>query len=303
MVSPPGQNIPRGYDRRYTIPAIEPPGKIMMSSKRTRTRIGIGGWTFTPWRDNFYPKGLKQAEELSFASRRLGTIEINGTFYRTQNAEIFRRWAEQTPDGFVFSVKAHRVTTHRKVLAEARDSIEAFLGSGLTALGEKLGPILWQFAPTKKFDAEEFGGFLQGLPRRREGRDLRHVVEVRHESFCTEAFIDLLRHHEVAVCYTDSPKFPAIADLCTDFVYARLLRADAAHKAGYAPRDLDRWSKRVRLWEQGRAPDDLPLVASLQPPRKSGHDCFIYMINGAKEKAPAAAMALGERLGVQPSVE
>ncbi len=269
----------------------------------SRIRIGIGGWTFAPWRDNFYPKGLSQAKELAYASRQLRTIEINGTFYRTQNAKTFANWAEQTPDDFVFSVKAHRLTTHRKALGEARDSVEMFLGSGILALAEKLGPIVWQFAPTKQFDAEEFAVFLQCLPKRREGRDLRHVVEVRHDSFCTEAFIDLLRRHEVAVCYADSPKFPAIADLCADFVYARLLRAEASYKAGYAPRDLDHWAARVKTWEEGRAAEDLPLVGPRQPPRKSGRDCFIYMINGAKEKAPAAAMALGERLGIQTSAE
>ena len=237
------------------------------------------------------------------AQRRMVVKQINGTFYRTQNAKTFAHWAEQTPDDFVFSVKAHRVTTHRKALAEARDSVEMFLGSGLLALAEKLGPIVWQFAPTKKFDAEEFAAFLECLPKRREGRDLRHVVEVRHESFCAEAFIGLLRRYEVAVCYADSPKFPAIADLCADFVYARLLRAQASYKAGYAPRDLDHWAERIRSWEEGRAPEDLPLMAAGQPPRKSGRDCFIYMINGAKEKAPAAAMALGERVGIQVSAE
>jgi uncharacterized protein YecE (DUF72 family) len=272
------------------------PGNLVATS--TRTKIGIGGWTFAPWRNNFYPKNLPQAQELAFASRQLTSIEINATFYRTQSADTFRRWADATPEDFVFSVKAHRVTTHRKVLAEARESVENFLGSGLLALGQRLGPVLWQFAPTKKFEAEDFAGFLDCLPRRREGRDLRHVVEIRHESFCTEAFIDLLRRHEIAVCYTDSPKFPAIADLCADFVYARLQKADAGHKAGYAPRELDRWAGRIRMWEEGGAPEDLPRIAADGTGRKAARDCFIYMIDGAKEKAPAAALALAERLGI-----
>jgi uncharacterized protein YecE (DUF72 family) len=262
-----------------------------------RTRIGIGGWNFAPWRGGtFYPKGLPQAQELAFASRELGTIEINGTFYRGQSADTFRRWADQTPPDFIFSVKAHRVTTHRKQLSDAKESVGMFVGS-VIALGQKLGPILWQFAPTKKFDAEEFAGFLAHLPREKEGIKLRHVVEVRHESFCTPAFIDLLRQHEIAVCYTDSPKFPAIADLCADFVYARLLRSQSTFEAGYAPHELDRWAERIRAWGEGGAPEDLPHMAAADVGRKTGRDCFIYMIDGAKEKAPAAARALAARLG------
>ena len=261
----------------------------------TRVRIGIGGWNFAPWRGSFYPRGLPQAQELAFASRQLGSIEINATFYRTQTADTFGRWAAETPQDFVFSVKAHRLTTHRKLLADARPSIETFLDSGVLALGAEARTDPLAVRVDQTFDAADFAAFLESLPRQREGRRLRHVVEVRHASFCTPAFVDLLRRHDVAVCTTDSPKFPRIADLCADFVYARLQRAEASYKAGYAPRELDRWAERIRTWEEGGAPADLPRISAGDADRR-GRDCFIYMIDGAKEKAPAAARALIERL-------
>jgi uncharacterized protein YecE (DUF72 family) len=262
----------------------------------TRIRVGIGGWSFAPWRSNFYPRGLVQAQELAYASRKVTAIEINATFYRTQSADSFRRWAGETPDDFVFSVKAHRLTTHRKRLAESGPAIDHFLGSGVLELGPKLGPLLWQFAPTKKFEAEDFAAFLAALPRRAEGRELRHVVEVRHESFCDKAFVALARHHACAICLADSDKYPMIADLSADFVYVRLQCAAAALETGYPPTAIAAWGERARIWAEGMAPKDLPYLAEQEAKRPQGRDGFIFFIAGAKERNPAAAAALIERL-------
>jgi len=258
------------------------------------TRVGIGGWTFEPWRGVFYPKGLKQAEELSYASRKLTSIEINATFYRTQSAQSFRRWAADTPDDFVFSVKAPRTATQRKILAEARPSIERFLDSGITELGPKLGPILWQFAPWTAFHTDDFAAFLALLPKTRNAQPLRHAVEVRHKSFGTPDFVGLLRQHQAAVVFVDSEKHPPIPDVTADFVYARLERTLKDEPTGYPPAALDQWVKRIRQWEKGAVPSDLPALAA--PAAAGPRDCFIYFISGAKEKAPLAAMALIEHL-------
>jgi uncharacterized protein YecE (DUF72 family) len=258
-------------------------------------RVGIGGWTFAPWRGTFYPADLKQADELQYASQRLTTIEINGTFYRAQSAASFKKWRDATPDGFVFSVKGHRAVVNNRKLAEAGGAIDWFFKSGVLELGDKLGPILWQFAPFKRFDREDFGGFLGLLPRTVGGRALMHVVEARHESFLVPDFTALLREHDVAVVYADSDEHPAIADVTAGFVYARLQRTTDKHETGYAAADLDRWAARTRLWESGGVPDDLPQLAKTAPP-KAKRPVFVYMISGAKVRAPAAAMALLERL-------
>ena len=258
-------------------------------------RVGIGGWVFAPWRGEFYPKGLPQARELEHASRQLTSIEINGTFYRTQKPDSFRKWAQETPDDFVFSVKGPQFATNRRVLAEAGSSIERFFASGVLELKSKLGPVLWQMAPTKKFDPEDFAGFLALLPPQLEGRAIRHVVEVRHESFLAPAFIELLRKFSVAAVVVESDKHPLIADLTSDFVYARLQRTSAKEQTGYPPKALDTWAKRAQAWEKGDAPDDLAAIVDKAAP-KTKRDVFIYMISGAKVRAPAAAMALIERL-------
>jgi len=259
-------------------------------------RVGIGGWVYEPWRGAFYPKGLRQAEELACASRKVTSIEINGTFYGTQKPESFRRWADETPDDFIFSLKGPRYATHRRVLAEAGESIERFLASGVLELESKLGPLVWQFAPTKKFDAEDFAAFLALLPERLDGRSIRHAVEARHESFVSPAFVDLLRKHSVAPVLVDSEKHPMIADVTSDFVYLRLERSSETIETGYKPAELDRWGNRAKTWAEGGAPDDLPTIAA---PMSGGRkrDVFIYMISGAKVRAPAAAMALLDRLG------
>lgn len=258
-------------------------------------RVGIGGWTYAPWRGTFYPADLKQAEELKYASRHLTTIEINGTFYRTQSAASFRKWRDETPDDFVFAVKGHRAVVNSKKLAEAGEGIDWFFKSGVLELGDKLGPVLWQFAPFKKFNAEDFAAFLKLLPREAGGRSLQHVVEVRHDSFRIPEFVALLREHNVAVVYADSDDYPAIADVTADFVYARLQRTQDENDTGYAAADLDRWAGRARLWESGGVPDDLPQVDTTAPP-KTPRPVFINMISGAKVRAPAAAMALIERV-------
>jgi uncharacterized protein YecE (DUF72 family) len=258
-------------------------------------RVGIGGWTFEPWRGVFYPDKLPQARELSFASRAVTSIEINGTFYGSQKPSSFRKWAEETPDDFIFSLKGPRFATNRKKLAEAGESIERFLTSGVTELGPKLGPLLWQMAPTKKFEEDDFAAFLALLPKTHEGHALRHVVEVRHESFRDPRFVALLRRFGVALVFADSEKYPAFADLTADFVYARLMSAEEKNPTGYNPAAVKKWAAHSTAWESGLDPEDLPHID--KPAKKTrARDVFVYMINGAKIRAPAAAKALIARL-------
>lgn len=254
-------------------------------------RVGIGGWIYEPWRGTFYPKGLKHADELRHASRALTAIEINGTYYRLPTAASFAKWHDETPDGFVFSVKASRYATQRKILAEAGESVQRFVGPALAELGPKLGPIVWQFATTKAFDAGDFGAFLGLLPRELAGQPLRHAVEVRHPSFRTEAFLDLARSHGVAAVFADSDEFPSFADTTADFVYARLMKPMPDEASGYAPDEIAAWARRAREWEAGREPTDLPCVAEATKRKRSPRDVFLFYISGAKERAPAAAVA------------
>ena len=263
--------------------------------KQGSIRVGVGGWTYEPWRKTFYPKGLSQKKELEYASRHLTAIEINGTYYSTQKPAVFAKWRDETPEGFVFSVKASRFATNRKVLADAGESIERFVNSGLGELGDKLGPLLWQFMPTKKFDPEDFGAFMRLLPQKLDGRTLRHVLDVRHESFMTSEFLALAKKHNAATVFADSDDYPSFADATADFIYARLMRTQSKIKTGYAPKALDGWAKRATTWAQGKEPADLPRVTKAAAP-KAKRDVFIFMISGAKERAPAAAQALIERL-------
>jgi uncharacterized protein YecE (DUF72 family) len=258
-------------------------------------RVGIGGWVFAPWRGGFYPKGLPQARELSHASRSVTSIEINSTFYRTQKPDSFRKWADETPDDFVFSLKGPQFATNRRVLAEAGPSIERFFDSGVLELKSKLGPIFWKMAPTKTFEPEDFAAFLALLPHEVGGKAIRHAVEVRHASFVSPDFIALLRKFSVAPVLVESDKHPLIADVTGDFVYARLQRTAEAVPTGYPPQALATWAKRARSFADGGTPDDLATIA---PPVKAKTKCdvFIYMISGAKLRAPAAAMALIEKL-------
>ncbi len=266
-----------------------------MAGKSGHIYIGIGGWTFAPWRGVFYPEKLAQSKELAYAAERLTSIEINGTYYGSQKPESFRKWASEVPDGFVFSVKGPRFATNRRVLAEAGDSIKRFYDSGVLELGDRLGPVLWQFAPTKKFDAADFGAFLALLPRKLGGRTLRHVVEVRHDSFRTPAFIALLREFAIPVVYADHATYPAIADVTADFVYARLQTGKDTVKTAYPPKALDAWAGRFRLWAEGGEPDDLPRVDTA-PAKKQRRDVFAYVIHEGKIRAPACAMELIARV-------
>lgn len=269
--------------------------KAATPAPTTRVRVGVGGWTFEPWRNNFYPAGLAQTRELEYASRQLSAIEINGTFYGSQKPSSFAKWRDETPDDFVFSMKATRYATNRKVLGEAGESIERFVKSGIAELRTKLGPILWQFASTKKFEPEDFEAFLKLLPREVEGLPLRHALDVRHASFMTEQYLDLARRYRCATVFTDSDDYPSFADVTGEFVYARLMRTDASLKAGVAPKQLDRWAEIAGLWRAGQEPDDLPRVAATRA-EATPRDVFMYFISGAKEKAPAAAVELIKRL-------
>ncbi|MEK1851511.1 MAG: DUF72 domain-containing protein [Phyllobacterium sp.] len=259
-------------------------------------RTGIGGWIFEPWRGTFYPKGLSKTKELEYAGQHLQTIEINSTYYGTQKPATFAKWASQVPDGFVFSVKGNRFVTNRRVLAEAGDSIEYFVKSGIVELGDRLGPLVWQLAPTKKFDADDFGAFLELLPKKHDGLPLRHAVEVRNASFIDPDFIALARKNDVAVVYAEHVEYPEIADITADFVYARLQKGDDAIDTAYPAAALDKWAERVKLWARGGEPDDLPLASPKQHATTQARDVFVYFIHEGKVHAPQAAQALKQRV-------
>jgi uncharacterized protein YecE (DUF72 family) len=246
-----------------------------------RIRIGIGGWTYEPWRDNFYPKGLPASRELEYASRQLSAIEVNGTYYSTMKPATFAKWRDETPEGFVFSLKANRFATNRRELAGAGESIARFVASGIAELGDKLGPVVWQFMPTKRFERDDFEAFLKLLPRETGGRPLRHVMDVRHESFATDEYLELARRYGCATVHTDSEKFPAIADAGSDLAYLRLMRSDAACPTGYPPAQLEQWAQGCRAWAA----------------QASQREVFVFFINGAKERAPAAALQLMRLVG------
>lgn len=256
-------------------------------------RVGIGGWTYEPWRGGvFYPEGLPHAKELAHASRRVTTIEINGTYYSTQKPASFRKWAAETPDDFVFAVKGPRYTVNRRELAGAKDSLDRFFESGVSELGAKLGPILWQLAPTKTFDDADIAAFLDLLPRKIGDLPIRHALEPRHPSFATPAYVALARKARIATVYADHEKYPAIADVTGDFVYARLQQSQADQKTGYSPAALKKWAACATTWAEGGAPAALDLVAPEPAGKPKPRDVFVYMISGAKERAPAAAEAL-----------
>lgn len=244
-------------------------------------RVGIGGWDFAPWRETFYPPEVPLKRALEYASSVLTTIEINGTFYRNAKPEHFAGWAQRTPDDFVFSVKASRYATNRKVLGEAGESIERFMDSGLSELGDKLGPILWQLAATKRFDPDDLEAFFKLLPPKLGKRKLRHVLDARHESFLCQDYLTLARKYKVATVLTDSPKFPNFSETTSrDFVYARLMHARSEVATGYTRPALKKWAAQAQAWADG-----------------GKRAVFVYFINGAKERAPAAALELQRNLG------
>lgn len=237
-------------------------------------RVGIGGWNFEPWEGTFYPDDLPKKRQLEFAGKELRTIEVNGTYYSSQKPATFAKWAAEVPDGFIFSLKASRFVTNRRVLSEAGESMERFLTQGLTELGDRLGPILWQFAPTKKFDAEDFEGFLKLLPEKQDGLKLRHVVEVRNPSFQVPDFVKLIEKYKVAVVLAEHADYPMIADVTGDFVYARLQKGSDEVKTCYPPKDLDRWAERLKTFAAGGEPDDLEKAAPERQPETAPRDVF-----------------------------
>jgi len=283
-------------------------------------RIGISGWRYAPWRGTFYPKGLIQAAELQYAASRLNSIEINGSFYALQRPESYRKWAEQTPDDFRFSVKGPRFITHLKKLTDVDTPLANFFASGVLALGPKLAPVLWQLPPTLGFDAGRMNNFLSRLPRssaaaaelaqahdeRLDGRaltvtdadrPLRHAVEVRHPSFVTPEFVELLRAQQVALVVADTAqRFPFLDDVTADFVYVRLHGDEELYVSGYGDEALDRWANRVRDWNAGRTPPTENTVATPAPPRAEGRDVYVYFDNDVKTHAPFDAISLANRL-------
>jgi uncharacterized protein YecE (DUF72 family) len=270
--------------------------KKTMTPRDGHVRVGIGGWTYAPWRSNFYPDGLQQRLELEFASRQLTTIEINGTWYGAQKPPTYAKWRNETPDGFVFSLKAPRYATQGKTLAGAGKTIQGFIFGGLSELGDRLGPISWQLAPNRQFVRDDLAAFLDLLPRELDGRPLRHVLEVRHESFKCPGYLALAREHRVPTVFTDSSDYPSFADVTGDFVYARLMRSKSSIKTGYSAAALDTIAAHARAWTKGAAPADLPYVGPQSKAKPAQREVFIYFISAAKERNPAAALSLLKRL-------
>jgi uncharacterized protein YecE (DUF72 family) len=267
----------------------------MRHDANPKIRVGIGGWTYAPWRGAFYPDGLPHRSELDYASRRLGTIEINGTYYGSQKPQSFAKWYDETPDDFIFSLKGPRFATNRRVLAEAGSSVERFFSSGVTELKEKLGPVNWQFMPTKTFDAEDFRAFLDLLPGEVDGRKIRHAVELRHASFANPECVKLARERDVAIILAGDSAFPQIADITSSFVYIRIMGTSESEESGYSEKAIDLWVERMRQLSAGTIPDGF--AAPCGPPaRAAGRDVFLYVISGFKLRNPAAAMALTRRL-------
>jgi uncharacterized protein YecE (DUF72 family) len=293
-------------------------------SRGGTVRIGISGWTYAPWRGNFYPPGLPHTDELSYASRQVDTIEINGTFYGLQRPDAFARWYDETPAGFVFAVKGPRFITHIRRLREIETPLANFFASGVLRLEEKLGPVLWQFPPSFRFSAERLNHFFALLPRDTEAaailakghsdwladrawaktgqqRELRHAIEIRHESFLDPAFVALLRHHKVALVFADSVAWPYAEDVTADFAYLRLHGSEELHASGYSDEALDHWGARIKLWAEGLEPNDARRAApDADPPKKIPRDVYAYFDNDAKVRAPVDARSLRARVARLP---
>jgi uncharacterized protein YecE (DUF72 family) len=289
-------------------------------SRPAHIRIGISGWTYGGWRGHFYPAGLRHSDELSYASRQVDTIEINGTHYSLQHPDSFARWHDETPEGFVFAVKGSRFITHLKQLRDIETPLANFFASGVLRLEEKLGPFLWQFSPRFRFDNERLEHFLSLLPPDSEAaaalgerhdhrlkgrawtrtgrkRRLRHAIEIRHRSFLDAAFVALLRRHRIALVFADSVEWPYAEDLTADFVYLRLHGSEELYASGYSEEALDHWASRIKLWARGLQPNDARLTApELTPPRLTARDVFVYFDNDAKVRAPVDAHSLKAKL-------
>lgn len=289
-------------------------------SRSGTVRIGISGWAYGGWRGNFYPPGLRRADELHYASRQVDTIEINGTHYSLQRPGSFARWRDETPEDFIFAIKGSRFITHLKQLRDIETPLANFFASGVLRLEEKLGPFLWQFSPRFRFDAVRLNHFLSLLPRDSEAaaslagrhdhrlagrawtqtegrRELRHAIEIRHPSFLDPAFIALLRHQQIALVFADSVEWPYAEDLTADFVYLRLHGSEELYASGYSDDALDDWAARVRLWARGLEPNDAHLIApKVRPPCRNVRDVYVYFDNDAKVRAPVDARALRTKL-------
>jgi uncharacterized protein YecE (DUF72 family) len=285
-----------------------------------QTRIGISGWTYAPWRGTFYPKKLKQREELAYASRQLNAIEINGTFYSLQRPKSFALWYEQTPDDFVFSIKGGRYITHIKRLRDVAPALANFFASGVLRLEEKLGPILWQLPPNFKFDAEVLAAFFELLPRDtvaaaemakkhepflkgrvwmdvKTARPLRYAMEVRHESFRTPAFVELLRKHGIAMCIAETAgKWPFMEDVTADFLYVRLHGDEQLYVSGYTDEALDEWARKIDAWREGNQPEKGARVSKKAPLKQRQREVFVYFDNDLKVRSPVDAMSLAKKL-------
>ncbi len=263
-------------------------------------RVGVGGWTYEPWRGTFYPANLPQKRELEYAAGKLTSIEINGTFYGSQKPASFAKWRDETPAGFVFAVKGPRYATQRRALSGAGPTIERFLNSGLLELKDKLGPINWQLAPTTKFEPVDFEAFLKLLPASAAGRPLRHAVEVRHKSFVVSEFVDMMRHYGIAIVIAGDSEYPQIADVTAPFVYVRIMGTHPDEPLGYSQAALDTWARRARCWADGGTPEGLETVTSPpEGPRGVAgveREVFMYVISGHKVANPAAAQGLIERV-------
>ncbi len=278
--------------------------EVSLPAPAANIRVGIGGWNFAPWRGRFYPASLPQTQELHFASRRMTAIEVNGTFYRNQTPASYARWAAETPDGFLFAIKASRAATYRDNPSEVAIAVEHFLRSGLEELGSKLGPIIWQFPPSRAFDHGAMAGFLRLLPPTLNGIRLRHVIEATHPSFAVPAWIELLRQYNAAAAIVERDDEP-LADVTTDFVYARLERNDLAAPSGYPEPALIAWAGRLQTWARGGEVADLPQAAGQREPDRAAaeatpRDCFVFFIGGDKQRAPDAAQAMLARLRAEP---
>ena len=286
-----------------------------------KVRIGVSGWRYTQWRGNFYPKGLPQARELAHAAQIFPSIELNGSFYSLQRPSSYALWARQTPPGFVFAVKGSRYITHMLRLRDIRAAAANFFASGLFELGDKLGPLLWQFPPNMAFEPDLFEAFFRLLPRttasaaelagqrdqRLKGREtlqphsnrrLRHAIEVRHPSFVDPAFIRLLRQHRIAWVVADTPKpWPLFEDVTADFIYMRLHGATELYNSRYTRDELERWARCIRAWRQGSQPEDARLISTEPPPRRAARDVYCYFDNTDKLHAPDNALELIQMLG------
>jgi uncharacterized protein YecE (DUF72 family) len=284
-----------------------------------KVRIGISGWQYKPWRGVFYPDKLPQKDELAYASKILNSIEINGTFYSLQRPESFARWASETPDDFVFSVKGPRYISHIRRLKEVETPVATFFASGVLKLGAKLGPILWQFPPNFRFDAERIKAFLKLLPhdteaaaavaRRRDKRILakaslkaevdgpvHHAIEIRHESFRTPEFVEMLCEYDVALVCADTVEWPRLMDITSDIMYCRLHGSEELYASGYTDEALDTWANRVVAWARGQEPEDAERVIKTSGPKRKARDVFVYFDNDAKVRAPFDAQGLMQRV-------